>query len=349
MAKINLLILFGGESTEHSISNISASNILEAIDQKKYNITKIGITRDGKWYLVNSSVADIKSGEWVNHLRHQAIVSPSKLNKGILILKGNEFEEIGIDVCFPILHGINGEDGTVQALLKLAGIRCVGADFLSSAVGMHKKFTKIILSEAEIPVVPSLYIEKNEYIKNIENLEKIKFELPCFVKPANSGSSVGATAVFKAVDFIPAVKAAFKIDSCVLVEKYIECREIECAVIGNDDIFVSHPGEISTTSEFYDFDTKYVNTGGVSLSIPAEIDKNTEKAIMEYAKKAYKILGLSGMTRIDFFIDKKTSEIYLNEVNTIPGFTSLSMYPLLLLEEGFTYPKLIDKLIELAR
>ena len=343
MAKTNLLILFGGESTEHSVSNISASNILQAIDQKKYNITKIGITKDGKWYLVNSSTEDIKSGAWANQVRYQAIVSPSKKNKGILILKGNEFEEIGVDVCFPVLHGANGEDGTVQALLKLAGIKRVGADFLSSAIGMHKKFTKILLSQAEIPVVPSLYIDKKD------DLSKIKFEMPCFVKPANAGSSVGASAVMKKSDFIPAVNAALKIDDCVLVEKYIDCREIECAVIGNEDIYVSNPGEISSDSEFYDFDTKYVNTSGVKLTIPAEIDEEAKTKIMEYAKKAYKTLGLSGMTRIDFFIDKNTNEIYLNEVNTIPGFTSLSMYPLLLQAEGFTYSSLIDKLIELAR
>jgi len=343
MSKINLLILFGGESTEHSVSNISAYNILSAIDSKKYNITKIGIMPGGEWFLVNSSLNDIKSGAWVNQVRHPAVISPSKLNKGILILKNGKYDEISFDVCFPILHGANGEDGTIQALLKLSGIKRVGADFLSSAIGMHKKFTKILLESAKIPVVPSLYIEKND------PLNELDFEIPCFVKPANSGSSVGASAVFEKKDFIPAVMEAFKIDDCVLVEKYIECREIECAVIGNEDILVSKPGEISTASEFYDFDTKYVNTDSVKLTIPAEIDEKTKKTIMEYAKKAYKILGLSGMTRVDFFIDKKTKDIYLNEVNTIPGFTSLSMYPLLMKEEGFSYSELLDKLIELAR
>ncbi len=344
---INLLILFGGESPEHDVSNISAANILAEIDQTKYNIIKIGITKDGKWYLLsdNCSNDEIKNGQWIQKTVCPAIISPSKETKGVLVLKDTAAKHIPVDVCFPVLHGSNGEDGMIQALLQLAGIRRVGANCLSSAMAMDKAVSKTIFEKAGIPVVPAVYLNKNE---NHENLLS-RISLPVFVKPANAGSSVGCSKVFKQEELKPALEEAFRIDTKVLVEKYIDCREIECAVLGNDDVFVSTPGEISTESEFYDFDSKYINTGANHLEIPANLPEETIEKIKTYAKKAFCALGLSGFSRVDFFLDKHTNEIYLNEINTIPGFTAQSMYPLLMKNEGISYRELLDRLVELAQ
>jgi len=340
-----LLVLFGGESNEHEVSNISVYNILTSLNSEKYNVTKIGITKDGKWYLCESDNETIKSGKWVDEVKYEAFISPSKAHKGIVILKERETVIKKIDVCFPVLHGNNGEDGTVQALLKLAGIKRVGSDHISSAMGMDKKVSKTIFEAAGIPVVPSFYAysasDAQEILKNMQ--------APLFVKPANSGSSVGCYGVTKNEDLKEAIQKALEIDKCVLVEKYINCREIECGILGNDEVFVSDAGEISSSSEFYDYETKYLSTEAVKIHIPANITEEQMKTIKNYAKKAYIALGLSGFTRADFFIDKDTGEIYLNEVNTIPGFTALSMYPMLLKHSGYECSELIDKLIELAQ
>lgn len=340
-----LLFLFGGESNEHDVSNISAYNVISQTDKDKYDITKIGITKDGKWYFVDCDLEDIKTGAWKDTVKYEAVISPSKNHRGIIIFKENEqiFKEI--DVCFPILHGNNGEDGTIQALLKLAGIKRIGPDFLSSAMAMDKKISKIIFENAGIPIVPAVYVySENECEKVFE-----KMDLPVFVKPANSGSSVGCYRVNKKEELKDAIKKALLIDKCVLVEKYIDCREVECGVLGNEDVFVSDPGEILAECEFYDYDTKYNSPSKVNIKIPADITEEQKSMIKDYAKKAYIALGLSGMTRADFFIDRQNGDIYLNEVNTIPGFTSLSMYPMLLMNSGFTYNGLLDKLIELAQ
>ncbi|MBQ7951096.1 MAG: D-alanine--D-alanine ligase [Clostridia bacterium] len=344
---INLLILFGGESPEHDVSNISAANILAEIDQSKYTITKIGITKDGKWYLLSEDCSneEIKNGQWLQKTVCPAIISPSKETKGVLALKDTAVEQIPIDICFPVLHGSNGEDGMIQALLQLAGIRRVGANCLSSAMAMDKAVSKTMFEKAGIPVVPAVYLNKMEECDEIFS----KLSLPVFVKPANAGSSVGCSKVFRKEELQPALEAAFQIDSKVLVEKYIDCREIECAVLGNDDVFVSTPGEISTESEFYDFDSKYINTTANHLDIPANLPEETITKIKAYAKKAFCALGLSGFSRVDFFLDKQSNEIYLNEINTIPGFTAQSMYPLLMKNEGVSYRELLDRLIELAQ
>lgn len=344
---INLLILFGGESPEHDVSNISAANILGEIDQSKYNITKIGITKDGKWYLISDDCSndDIKNGNWTKKISYPAIISPSKEQKGVLVLKENATELIPVDVCFPVLHGSNGEDGIIQALLQLAGIRRVGANCLSSAMAMDKAVSKTMFEKAGIPIVPAVYLNKTDKQDDLLN----RLTLPVFVKPANAGSSVGCSKVFCPEELETALEEAFKVDSKVLIEEYIDCREIECAVLGNEEIFVSTPGEISTESEFYDFDTKYVNTGANRLDIPALIPDETVTQIKEYAKKAFLALGLSGFSRVDFFLDKQTGKLYLNEINTIPGFTAQSMYPLLMKNEGVSYSELLDRLITLAQ
>lgn len=344
---LRLLILFGGESPEHDVSNISASNILNELDTTKYEITKIGITKDGKWFLIENdcSLEEIKTGSWSKKAGYPAHISPSKEHQGVVVLKNGSYELIPIDVCFPVLHGSNGEDGIIQALLQLAGIRCVGANCLSSAMAMDKAVSKTMFEKAGVPVVPAVYLNQGD---NRDDL-LTKISLPVFVKPANAGSSVGCSKVFTEEELLPALENAFQIDSKVLVEEYIDCREIECAVLGNEDIFVSTPGEISTESEFYDFETKYINTGANRLDIPANLPAETVAIIKEYAKKAFLALGLSGFSRVDFFVCKKTGKIYLNEINTIPGFTAQSMYPLLMKNEGISYGELLDRLIELAK
>lgn len=344
---LQLLVLFGGESPEHDVSNISASNILNELDTNKYQITKIGITKDGQWFLVDDSCTldEIKTGAWTNKVSYPAHISPSKTHKGVVVLKDGAYELIPIDVCFPVLHGSNGEDGIIQALLQLAGIKRVGADCLSSAMAMDKAVSKTMFEKAGVPVVPALYLSKHDNWDDV----LAKMSLPVFVKPANAGSSVGCSKVFTKEELFPALENAFQIDSKVLVEEYIDCREIECAVLGNDAVFVSTPGEISTESEFYDFETKYINTGANRLDIPANLPEETVEIIREYAKKAFLALGLNGFSRVDFFVCKKTGKIYLNEINTIPGFTAQSMYPLLMKNEGVAYGELLDRLIELAK
>ncbi len=344
---LRLLILFGGESPEHDVSNISASNILKELNPNKYQITKIGITKDGKWFLVDNSctLEEIKTGNWIKKAICPAHISPSKEDQGVIVLKGDSYELIPIDVCFPVLHGSNGEDGIIQALLQLAGIKRVGANCLSSAMAMDKAVSKTIFEKAGVPVVPAVYLNDND---NWDDL-LTKISLPVFVKPANAGSSVGCSKVFTEEELTPALENAFKIDSKVLVEEYIDCREIECAVLGNEEIFVSTPGEIATESEFYDFETKYINTASNRLDIPANLPEETVNKIKKYAKKAFLSLGLNGFSRVDFFVCKKTGKIYLNEINTIPGFTAQSMYPLLMKNEGISYGELLDRLIELAK
>jgi len=344
---LRLLVLFGGESPEHDVSNISASNILNELDENKYQITKVGITKDGKWFLVDDSCSleDIKTGAWTQKTSYPALISPSKEHQGLVILKGDSYELIPIDVCFPVLHGSNGEDGIIQALLQLAGIKRVGANCLSSAMAMDKAVSKTIFEKAGVPVVPAVYLNDTDNRDDI----LAKISLPVFVKPANAGSSVGCSKVFTKEELAPALENAFHIDSKVLVEEYIDCREIECAVLGNEDIFISTPGEISTESEFYDFDTKYINTGANRLDIPANLPEDTIQTIKKYAKKAFLALGLNGFSRVDFFVCKKTGKIYLNEINTIPGFTAQSMYPLLMKNEGVSYKDLLDRLIKLAK
>lgn len=344
MNKKNVLILFGGESNEHEISCKSAANIISCMDKEKYDAFIVGITKEGKWYLVNSDIESIKNGNWVNEQKTDAFLSPSKSQGGLVILDGSNYTVKKIDVCFPVLHGLFGEDGTVQGLLKLAGIPCVGGGPLSMGITMDKRISKIVFEHENIPVVPTTYIDENYDIESLKN----ELSFPVFIKPANSGSSVGCHKVDVPEELESAVKDALKTDSSVLAEKYIDCREVEFAVLGNDDPFVSMPGEITTQSTFYDYETKYIKTQKVNITAPAPVQKDLCEKMKKYAVKAYKAVGLSGMARADFFIDKKTNEIYLNEFNSIPGFTATSMYPFLMEKHGISGSELFDKLINLA-
>lgn len=347
--KKNVLFLFGGESSEHEVSCVSAYNVLKAADTDKYNIYTVGITRKGEWYYFDGDFEKIKDGSWEKEPLKKAIISPCKSHSGIIVLN-REPQIINIDVCFPVLHGKNGEDGTIQGLLTLAGIKFVGCSYMSSALCMDKVMTKIVLEKNNLPQTPYVFMKKNDLDKSDEYKSEVKEKLgfPCFVKPVNAGSSVGASKVNSEDDFETSVNEAFKHDSKVLIEKYVNCREIETAVFGNDDIIVAGPGEIlNDDSVFYDYETKY-HTDTVGYGIPANIDSDTANLIREYAKKAFKVLDCKGLSRIDFFIDKDTGDIYLNEINTLPGFTNISMYPKLFLSEGYEYKELITMLLESA-
>jgi len=354
-SKINVGILYGGRSGEHDVSLCSAASVFTALDRNKYKVTAIGIDRDGRWYVQDNpeivsdkdfgrKMALKKSGMWlVNHFEQK--------NKLHLYDIKNKNKEVIIDVVIPALHGTFGEDGTLQGLLELAMVPYVGADVTGSAVGMDKDIAKRLLNQAGIPVVPSVTVNKQRWqddskfiMKNV--LEKLC--LPLFVKPVCAGSSVGVKKVKKKEELARAMNFAFQFDTRVMIEKAIDCREIECAVLGNEKPVGSILGEIIPNHEFYSYEAKYIDPNGAALKIPAQINKKLSDKIRKIAVEGYMALGCSSMARVDFFLDKKTNKFYLNEINTLPGFTSISMYPKLWESTGLKYSDLLDKLIVLA-
>lgn len=354
-AKIRIGILYGGRSGEHDVSLCSAASVFSALDRNKYKITAIGIDRDGRWYVQDipkiisdkdfgRKMALKKSGMWlVNHFEQK--------NKLHLYDIKNKNKEVVVDVVIPVLHGTFGEDGTLQGLLELAMVPYVGADVIGSAVGMDKDIAKRLLKEAGIPVVPSITVNKQSWKENSKIIMKealAKLGLPLFVKPVCTGSSVGVKKVKKRASLAAAMNFAFQFDMRVMIEKAIDCREIECAVLGNEKPAGSILGEIIPNHEFYSYEAKYIDPNGAALKIPAEINKILSDKIRKIAVEGYIALGCSSMARVDFFLDKKTNKFYLNEINTLPGFTSISMYPKLWEATGLKYSDLLDKLIELA-
>lgn len=337
--KLRVAILFGGKSVEHEVSIMSAKNVAEAINKDKYDVILIGINKQGKW---------IDAGKKPK-INSESPVFTLATNNGLksIDLK-DKISEIPIDVVFPVLHGTYGEDGTTQGLLKLAGIPFVGPSVLGSAVSFDKDMTKRILNEAGILNSKFVVIRKGEKI----NYKRIKnyLGLPMIVKPANSGSSVGINKVTNENEFKQAVSHAFLFDRKIVIEEFIEkMREIECAVLGNDDPRASICGEVITNKKhkFYSYEAKYFDEQGALCEIPAKISKTLQNKIQKLAVKTFKVLGCEGMARVDFFI-KSNGQVIVNEVNTIPGFTNISMYPRLWENSGLSYTKLIDKLIQLA-
>lgn len=345
--KINVAILFGGKSAEHEVSLQSAKNVIDSIDKEKYNPILIGIDKQGKWLLNNSShfLLNSENPNLIKLNKSTDNVALVPQSNGEIVNFSNPRSKQSIDVVFPILHGPYGEDGTMQGLLKLANIPFVGADVLGSAVGMDKDVTKRLLRDANIPIANFLVFK---------DINKIDFErivkeigLPFFVKPANLGSSVGINKVKNKEDFKKAITEAFRYDRKVLVEEYIKGREIECSVLGNDNPIASVPGEVVANDEFYSYEAKYIDENGAILEIPAKLDKNTVKEIQNLAVRVFEALSCEGLARVDFFF-KDNGEIIVSELNTIPGFTSISMYPKLWEASGISYTELIDKLIQLA-
>ena len=333
-----IAILFGGQSSEHEVSRVSASSVLSHIDSNKYEVLPIGITKDGKWFLYKGNVENIKSGAWENDVENL-------VKNGERILFNKE-----VDVVFPVLHGLYGEDGTVQGMCKLLNIPCVGPGVMSSSLCMDKVYTKYVLENFGVKQADYVVVNRFEYnIKKEEILKEIEEKLgyPNFVKPANSGSSVGISKAHNREDLAIGLDKALKHDRKILVEVGINAREIEVAVLGNDNPKGSIPGEIVPAKEFYDYEAKYSSNDSVLL-IPAKMEEKELEEIRTLAVKIYKMLDCAGMARVDFLVDKDTNEIYLNEVNTLPGFTSISMYPKLWDATGLKYSELIDELIKLA-
>src|SRR3989344_773081 len=346
--KLKIGVLFGGKSAEHEISLLSARNVINALDKKKYEVIPIGISKEGKWILgsVSNYLLNSDNPKLIKLYDSKKEVALTIQSSGSLTDVKSKKKHGNVDVVFPVLHGPYGEDGSIQGLFKLAGIPFVGAGVLGSAVGMDKDVMKRLLTEAGI---------KNAKCIALKNGEKLTFEkakktlgLPMFVKPANLGSSVGINKIKSKKDWKKFLAEAFLYDSKILIEEAIVGRELECAVLGNDEHIASGIGEVVLNAEFYSYDAKYIDEDGAIIEIPAKnLSKNILQKLRETAVKAYKALECAGMGRVDMFLTKRR-EVYVNEINTIPGFTNISMYPKLWAQAGIPQTKLLDILINLA-
>ena len=344
-----LCVIFGGRSPEHDISRKSVTSVLNKLDKSKYDIYVIGITKKGAWYLYTGDIKNIEGGEWEQDTanKKKAVISPDSEDKAILVIDENGVEKIQIDVIFPVLHGEYGEDGTVQGLFELSGIPYVGAGVMASANGMDKTSSKIVFESVGIPQADWVVVNKNDDFEEKMNEIEKHLGYPCFVKPARTGSSVGVGKAHDRAELKAALENAAKYDRKILVEENIDGREVECAVLGNDDVKAATVGEIMPTVEFYDFDAKY-NDNSTKLQIPADLPEETIETIREYAVRAFKALDGDGLSRVDFFVRSSDGKVLLNEINTLPGFTNISMYPKLWGAVGIEYGELLDRLIELA-
>lgn len=338
----DLLILFGGKSGEYEVSEMSAASVLSNIDTDKYNIIKIGITKDGRWFKTDASPEQIKSGEWDSMPKQSAFLSPDTSHHGIFV----EGKLQNVDVIFPVMHGDYCEDGCIQGLFELSGIPYVGPGVLASAAGMDKSATKLFAAASGVPQAKWYITSPAASEEEIEKIES-EFSYPIFVKPCNAGSSLGISKAGNRAELEKAIAEAAKFDSKILCEEYIDGYEVECAVLGNEDTRASVVGQITPSNEFYDYSAKYIDNAS-GLTIPANIPEETAEKIREYAVTVFKALGCRGMSRVDFFVLRCSGEIKFNEINTLPGFTSISMYPKLWEKSGIPYSELIDKLIEYA-
>lgn len=349
--KIRVGILFGGRSAEHEVSLLSAKSVVDAMDKNKYEIVLIGINKAGEWFLhedMNHCLLNANDAKVIQlKVADEHVTMVAKENGNPLVsLKGRTLN-CPVDVIFPILHGPYGEDGTIQGLLKLANIPFVGASVLASAVAMDKDVMKRLLRDAGIRTANFLVFHKHDMANlSFDYIEKT-LGLPFFIKPANLGSSVGISKIKNRTEFKEKVEHAFQYDRKILIEEFIEGREIECSVLGNEHPMASLPGELIPQHEFYSYEAKYLDENGALFEIPARISEAECQNIQALAKESYKVLCCEGMARVDMFL-KKDSSVIVNELNTIPGFTQISMYPKMWAASGLTYSALIDKLIELA-
>ncbi|WP_039948803.1 D-alanine--D-alanine ligase [Leptospira fainei] len=347
-AKTKVAILFGGKSAEREVSLQSAKNVINAIDKDKYEIIPIGIDRDGKWRAYHSSQFLINAdnpGEISNNKDDGEYVALVPYGGGDLINLSTNTKYERVDVIFPLLHGPYGEDGTMQGLLKLSGAPFVGSGVLGSAAGMDKDFTKRLLRDAGLPIGDFVTVHRSDTI----NLDQIisRLGIPVFVKPANLGSSIGISKVTNEDELKNAIELAFKYDKKILIEAFIDGREIECGVLGNETPEASVVGEITSYHDFYSYEAKYTDKKGSVSTVPAAISSDTSNIIQDLSIKVFKTLGCEGLARVDFFL-KEDGAVLVNEINTMPGFTNVSMYPILWRESGIGYTDLISRLIELA-
>ena len=351
MKKLSVCVLFGGMSPEHEVSLRSAESVLNNINKEKYNVFPVGITRDGDWIIYGGKdYSELPAGTWMNNpANRRGTISPIR-GQGLFCFEGDCVVRERIDVVFPVMHGENCEDGAIQGLLQLAGIPYVGPHISASAVAMDKTLTKLVVDQAGVPQAAWHLVRSGELQHHMDHVVaalEAKFNYPMFVKPAGTGSSVG---VSKAADRTALEKAlcdAAKFDKKILVEEFIHGREIEVAVLGNESPAASICGEIDSGAEFYDYEAKYV-TDTSTAYIPARISEDVEEQVRELAVQVYSAIGCQGLSRVDFFVTYEDNRIVFNEINTLPGFTSISMYPKLFAASGIPYSQLIDELLQLA-
>src|SRR5215472_1764984 len=382
MNKLRVGVLFGGRSGEHEVSLLSAASVLNAIDKDKYEVVPIGITKDGRW-LTAEHAENLLTGKLVIEPRHLRAGDPELTQPAAVLARGEAVvvppepvhrqsglvpfqtdsglmrrasdRAINVDVIFPVLHGTFGEDGTIQGLLELADIPYVGAGVLGSAAGMDKDIMKSLFRAAGLPIVKHVTLLRSQWEADARKARKLlesKLKYPVFVKPANLGSSVGITKAHDGKELPDCIREAAKFDRKIIVEeavggKRMQAREIECSVLGNDQPQASIPGEIVPIKEFYDYAAKYLDEGS-KLVIPAQLTKAETKKVRQLAIAAFQAVDCSGLARVDFLMDPKTRKVYVNEINTMPGFTAISMYPKLWAATGLSYAQLIEKLIQLG-
>ena len=352
MKKLSVCILFGGMSPEHKVSLRSAESVLNHIDHEKYNVFPVGITQDGDWILFGGSdYAMLPAGTWMNHPDNcPAAISPVR-GQGLLRFEKDGVVREQIDVVFPVLHGENGEDGAMQGLLQLAGIPYVGPHVSASAVAMDKTLTKLAADQAGIPQAAWALVRAQETkgaMDGILSRLEQKFSYPMFVKPAGTGSSVGVSKAGDRQALKKALVEAAGFDDKILVEEFIHGREVEVAVMGNDSPAASVCGEIDSGADFYDYEAKYITDTSVAY-VPARIPQDVAEQVREQAIKVYQAIGCRGLSRVDFFVTFEENRVVFNEINTLPGFTSISMYPKLFAASGIPYSQLIDQLLTLAQ
>lgn len=355
---MKITILYGGKSSEHEVSLVSAASVARNIDLSKHSVNLIGITKDGRWFYQDDKELqrvkkDTSAPFQIKEDFPVVIIPAGKKENALQVEIKGKLTSLYTDIVFPVLHGTFGEDGTIQGLFEMAELPYVGCGTMASSLTMDKEKTKQIWESANLPIVPYICAKKHEIetdkgLSLLEEKSKNQFGYPVFIKPCCAGSSVGASKANNKEEFVKSVKEAFSWDDKILIEPFIKAREIECSVIGNEKQISFIPCEILPTHEFYDYEAKYKDPEGATFSIPANLDEKQIEQIKLTAEKAYKILDVSGLSRVDFFINKENGKIMLNEINTMPGFTPISMFPQMCSVGGLKYPDLIEELLNLG-
>lgn len=350
--KKKICVIFGGESTEYEVSLRSAYSVINNLNKDLYDILTVGIQKNGKWFLYDGSYDKIPTDSWYNNNLKPVNIMHGNKESALLVQNfDGTYQKIDFDVAFPVLHGKNGEDGTIQGLFELTGIKYVGVGVIASSVGMDKTFSKVVFKDAGIPQADWVTVCKHELsdldckILEAEN----KFSYPMFIKPANAGSSIGIGKAKNREQLIECINEAFKFDRKILIEEFLTGHEVECAVLGNrGNITASCVGEIVASQEFYTYDAKYSSDSTSELHIPAKLKEEYAEKVRKLAVTAFKALDGKGLSRVDFFVDEQKDKVWINEINTLPGFTSISMYPKLFEASGIAYSELLTKLINIA-
>ena len=357
--KLRIGLIFGGRSGEHEVSLASATTVMANLDREKYEVVPIGITKEGGWLLGTEPARLMAAEQHINHTENTetetttavTLTGDPRMRRLIPLESGEQLQDNGaLDVIFPVLHGTYGEDGTLQGLLDMADVPYVGCGVLGSALGMDKEKMKMVFQAIGLPSVDYLVYRRNEWERSpttIMDAIEQRLGYPCFVKPVNLGSSVGINKAHDRAELEHAINVAAEYDRKIIIDRGINCRELECAVLGNDEPLASVVGEVIASNEFYDYHAKYLDNKS-QVIIPADIPQATAEEVRRQAVTAFLALDLSGLARVDFFLEKESGQVYINEVNTMPGFTQISMYPKLWEASGLTYAQLLDRLVELA-